>query len=59
MSQPTILNNGVEGWEGPATFSAAITGIPRPTNTDFFEEVKSTLPPLHPKGVKESPWTGW
>ncbi len=54
---PTSPNEpeGWEGWEGPANFLAAKTWILRPTNTDFFEEVKSTPPPLPPKGVRRRP----
>lgn len=36
MIRPTNPTAGVEGCMGPTNFSAATTGIPRPTNTDFF-----------------------
>lgn len=54
---PTSPNEpeGWEGWEGSTNFLAATTWILRPTNTDFFEEVKSTPPPLPPKGVGRRP----
>ncbi len=49
--QPDHQGGGVQGCDQLLSRNKR---IPKPTNSDFFEEVKSTLPPLHPRASKES-----
>jgi hypothetical protein len=58
MNLPDQPDSRVEGCKGPTNFSPATTGSQDQPTLIFFEEVKSTLPPLHPNEVKESPAGG-